>query len=64
MHYTKLNKTDNKEDHFDPRQLIDLDDDDLAEIESQFAKKNSPKGKKKNFSTSPKQASLLIKSSP
>lgn len=28
MHYTKLNRADNKADHFDPKQLIDMDSDD------------------------------------
>ena len=35
MHYSKLNQADNKEDHFDPRQLIDLDSDDYEEQEEE-----------------------------
>jgi hypothetical protein len=31
MHYSKLNQADNKADHFDPKQLIDLDSDDYEE---------------------------------
>lgn len=31
MHYSKLNLADNKADHFDPKQLIDLDSDDYEE---------------------------------
>ena len=35
MHYSKLNQADNKADHFDPKQLIDLDSDDYEEQEEE-----------------------------
>ena len=65
MHYTKLNQADNREDHFDPRQLIDLDSDDLADEEEEVETKpvaTSPKSKKTALKSIIKQLSPQAKS--